>query len=91
MQTMIAVEAQSKNTFHCSTFFSQNSTYLRNADGMGIYLLSMFQRHSFARTQKDATRFGFGAPFSQAKPTLSQCKKICAPSASFGESNAPSR
>jgi len=41
MQTMIAVDAQSKNTFRCSTFFSQNSTHLRNADEMGTSLLSI--------------------------------------------------
>jgi hypothetical protein len=91
MQTMIAVEAQSKNTLRCSTFFSEDSTLLGSADETGTSLLSMFQQHSFARAQKGAPRFSFGAPFSQAKLTLSQCKKICAPSAHFGASNAPSR
>jgi hypothetical protein len=91
MQTVIAVEARSKNILGCSTFFSQDSTHLRSADEMGTSLLSMFQRHSFGRAQKGAPRFSFGAPFSEAKLTLSQCKKICAPSANFGASNAPLR
>jgi hypothetical protein len=91
MQTLIAVQARSKNIFRCSTFFSQDSTHPRSPNEMGISLLSMFRRQSFARAQKDATRFSFCARFSQAKLRLSQCKKICAPSANFGASNAPSR